>query len=111
MQIPSYNSDMLRTCLPSRWKRWSYAASKQVVYVIDGENHVRERAVQVGLEGSQLVEIKSGLEEGEHVVVGGRGKYQEGELVRPVLTTTTASEVTRAPNSTIDLHDDEEGAQ
>src|ERR1700677_1716461 len=82
----------------------------EVVYVVDGENHVRERTVQLGLEGSQLAEIKSGLGEGEHVIVGGQGKYQEGELVRPVLTPTPANDVTRAPNSTIDLHDDQ-GAQ
>jgi hypothetical protein len=58
-----------------------------------------------------LAEIKSGLEAGEHVIVGGQGKYQEGELVRPVPTPTPASDVTRAPNSMIDLHDDQEGAQ
>ncbi len=81
--------------------------AKEVVYVVDGENHVRERTVQVGLEGSQLAEIKSGLKEGEHVIVGGQGKYQEGELVRPVLTATPANDVTHAPNSTIDLHDDQ----
>ena len=38
--------------------------NKEMVYVVDGENHVRERAVQVGLEGSKLAEIKSGLESG-----------------------------------------------
>jgi RND family efflux transporter MFP subunit len=81
--------------------------AKEVVYVVDDENHVRERTVQLGLEGSQLAEIKSGLGEGEHVIVGGQGKYQEGELVRPVLTPTPANDVTRAPNSTIDLHDDQ----
>jgi RND family efflux transporter MFP subunit len=84
---------------------------KQIVNVVDGENHVRERAVQVGLEGSELAEIKSGLEAGEHVIDGGQGKYQEGELVRPVPTSTPAADMTRAPNSTIDLHDDQEGAQ
>ena len=36
----------------------------EVVYVVDAENHVRERTVQLGLEGSQLAEIKSGL--GDH---------------------------------------------
>ena len=84
---------------------------KQIVYVVDGENHVRERAVQLGLEGSELAEITSGLEAGEHIIVGGQGKYQEGELVRPVLTSTPNSDMTRAPNSTIDLHDDQQGAQ
>jgi RND family efflux transporter MFP subunit len=84
---------------------------KELVYVIDSENHVRERAVEVGSEGSLLAEIKSGLEAGEHVIVGGQGKYQVGELVRAVLAPTPASDVTRAPNSMIDLHDDQEGAQ
>jgi len=85
--------------------------NKEMVYVVDGENHVRERAVQVGLEGSKLAEIKSGLNQGEHVILGGQEKYQEGELVRPVVTQTPASDVTRAPNSVIDMHDDQEGAQ
>ena len=81
---------------------------KEIVYVLDSENHVHERAVQVGLEGSQLAEIKSGLNAGNRVVVGGQGKYQEGELVRPVPTPTPASDVTRAPDSMIDLHADQE---
>jgi RND family efflux transporter MFP subunit len=84
---------------------------KEIVYVLDSENHVRERAVQVGLEGSELAEIKSGLAAGDHVIVGGQGKYQDGELVHPVLTPTPASDVTRAPNSMIDLHDDQGGEQ
>jgi RND family efflux transporter MFP subunit len=85
--------------------------NKEMVYVVDGENQVRERAVQVGLEGSKLAEIKSGLNQGEHVILGGQEKYQEGELVRPVITQTPASDVTRAPNSVIDMHDDQGGAQ
>src|ERR1700691_2606848 len=84
---------------------------KEIVFVVDSENHVRERAVQVGLEGSQLAEIKSGLAAGDHVIVGGQGKYQEGELVHAVLTPTPASDVTRAPDSMIDLHDDKEEEQ
>jgi RND family efflux transporter MFP subunit len=84
---------------------------KEIVYVLDSENHVREQAVQLGLEGSQLAEIRSGLKAGDLVIVGGQGKYQEGELVRPVLTPTPASDVTRAPNSMIDLHDDKGGEQ
>jgi multidrug efflux pump subunit AcrA (membrane-fusion protein) len=62
--------------------------AKEVVYVVDSENHGRERPVQVGLEGSELAEIKSGLGEAEQVIVGGQAKYQEGELVRPVLAHT-----------------------
>jgi RND family efflux transporter MFP subunit len=84
---------------------------KEIVYVVDSENRIRQREVQLGLEGSKLAEIKSGLNEGEHVILGGQAKYQQGELVRPVLAQTPANDVTRAPNSTIDLHDDQGGAQ
>jgi len=84
---------------------------KHTVYVLDADNHVHERAVQVGLEGSRLAEIKSGLNQGEHVIVGGQEKYQEGELVHPVFTATPVSDLTRAPNSMIDLHDGHGGEQ
>jgi RND family efflux transporter MFP subunit len=84
---------------------------KHTVYVLDAANHVHERAVRVGLEGSKLAEIKSGLNQGEHVIVGGQEKYQEGELVHPVFTATPVSDLTRAPNSMIDLHDGHGGEQ
>ena len=84
---------------------------EHTVYVLDVANHVHERVVQVGLEGSKLAEIKSGLNQGEHVIVGGQEKYQEGELVHPVFTPTPASDLTRAPNGMIDLHDDQGGEQ
>jgi hypothetical protein len=72
---------------------------------------VHERAVQVGLEGSKLAEIKSGLNQGEHVIVGGQEKYQEDESVHPIFTPTPSIDLTRAPNSMIDLHDGHGGEQ
>ena len=59
--------------------------NKEVVYVLDSQNRVHQRAVEVGLRGSQLAEIKSGLAEGERVILGGQEKYQEGERVTPVV--------------------------
>ncbi len=56
---------------------------QQVVYVLDGNNHVHVRPVQVGIEGSKLAEIKSGLNAGDRVIVGGQDKYQENEEVSP----------------------------
>jgi RND family efflux transporter MFP subunit len=79
---------------------------KEVVYVLDGQSRVHERTVEVGLRGSQLAEIKSGLAEGERVIVGGQDKYQEGERVTPVVEPGRAMDVTRQAASTIDLHDD-----
>ena len=46
----------------------------------------------VGIEGSKLAEIKSGLRAGEHVIVGGQEKYHEGELVHPAVARNPASE-------------------
>jgi RND family efflux transporter MFP subunit len=83
----------------------------ETVYVLDNDNRVHQRTVQIGLLGSKLVEIKSGLAEGERVILGGQEKYEEGEPVRPLLTERSANDVTPAPNGTIDLHDNQGGTQ
>jgi RND family efflux transporter MFP subunit len=79
--------------------------NKEVVYVLDGQSRAHERTVEVGLRGSQLAEIKSGLAEGERVIVGGQDKYQDGERVTPVVEPGRAMDVTRQAGSTIDLSD------
>lgn len=80
--------------------------NQDMVYVLDSQNRVHERAVETGLRGSRLAEIKSGLAEGERVIVGGQEKYREGERVTPVVEARPANDVTRDPGSTIDLHPD-----
>jgi hypothetical protein len=67
--------------------------------------------VQVGLEGTKLAEIKSGLAEGERVISGGQGKYQEVEQVEPLVSKEPSSETTRASESTIDTQEDQGGPQ
>ncbi len=57
--------------------------NKTSVLVVDPQNHVQSRPVEVGLESSNNVEILGGLTEGEKVIVGNLGSYQPGELVRP----------------------------
>jgi RND family efflux transporter MFP subunit len=84
---------------------------QRVVYVVDSDHHVRIRAVVVGMEGSKLAEIKSGLRAGELVIMGGQEKYHEGELVHPEVTPTPASELSNAQNSIVDSSNDEGGAQ
>ena len=81
--------------------------NRDIVYVVDSTDHVRLRDVQVGLRGSQLAEIKSGLALGDQVIVGGQQKYQEGERVTPVMHKRPANDVTREAGSTIDLHEGE----
>ncbi len=83
------------------------SGQKQVVYVLDGTNHVQERTVEIGIEGSKLAEIKSGLNPGDKVIVGGQEKYQEGEEVSPELETTPASETLQETGGMIDLKGEE----
>ena len=85
--------------------------SGEIVYALDGNNQVRERPVVVGLQGSILAEIKSGLVAGDRVILGGQSKYQEGEVVRPVVAARPSNDISSAPGGTIDLHDDEGGEQ
>jgi RND family efflux transporter MFP subunit len=85
--------------------------NQQVVYVLDSQNRVHVRTVEVGLRGTHLAEIKNGLTEGDRVIVGGQEKYQEGERVTPVAEPRPVHDVTRDAGSSIDLHDEEGGEQ
>ena len=58
-------------------------SGKTTVLVLDAQNRVQVRDVQVGIESSNNVEILTGLTEGERVIVGNLGSYQPGEAVRP----------------------------
>lgn len=55
------------------------------VLLIDSQNRVQSRVVQLGLQGSALAEVKSGLSDGDRVIAGGQSKYQIGETVKPQL--------------------------
>lgn len=55
------------------------------VLIVDCQNHVQSRNVELGLQGSMLVEVKSGLAEGDRVITGGQANYQTGEIVKPLL--------------------------
>ena len=80
---------------------------QQVVYVLDGANHVHQCPVQLGIQGSKLAEIKSGLNPGDRVIVGGQEKYQENEEVSPEIESTQASETVQETGGMIDLKGEE----
>jgi RND family efflux transporter MFP subunit len=76
---------------------------REMVYSLDADNRIRIRNVEVGLRGSKLAEIKSGLEPGDRVILGGQENYTEGERVSPILTQEPASEVVHESGGVIDL--------
>ena len=61
-------------------------SQRETVYVLDGSNRIHIRNVTVGLQGSKLAEITSGLNPGDRVVIGGQDKYQENEEVNALDT-------------------------
>jgi RND family efflux transporter MFP subunit len=75
------------------------------VYVLDSGNHVHIRDVDVGLQGNQLAEIKSGLAPGDRVILAAQGKYAEDEAVTPVVAKTPASETAPQAGGMIDMND------
>jgi len=76
---------------------------QETVYVLDAGNRVQIRNVAVGLQGSKLAEITSGLQVGDRVIIGGQDKYQEDETVNPLLTSEPASETVQETGGMIDM--------
>jgi multidrug efflux pump subunit AcrA (membrane-fusion protein) len=63
------------------------------VLVVDPDGRVEARNVDLGLQGTTLVEVKSGLSEGDKVITGGQSSYQPGEVVRPRLESLPTADV------------------
>ena len=61
--------------------------------IVDSQNHVQTRNLTLGLQGSNLVEVKNGLAEGDRVITGGQSNYQVGETVKPKLEQLPAIDV------------------
>jgi multidrug efflux pump subunit AcrA (membrane-fusion protein) len=56
------------------------------VMVVTPNNRVEVRKVELGLETADQIEVRSGLNEGDMVVIAGRAGLQAGEEVKPKLT-------------------------
>jgi RND family efflux transporter MFP subunit len=56
------------------------------VFVVTPENHVEIRKVKLGLQTANRVEILSGVQAGEMVVIGNRSALQQGQQVQPKVT-------------------------
>jgi len=59
---------------------------KTMVLLVDQQNRVQSREIKTGLEDPVRVEVISGLNEGDRVIVGNFGAYQAGQVVEPKLT-------------------------
>jgi RND family efflux transporter MFP subunit len=63
------------------------------VLVLDSQNRVTRRPVELGIQGSLLTEVKSGLELGDRVVLGNSARYKDGEQITPRMELQPANDV------------------
>ncbi|MDD4601018.1 Macrolide export protein MacA [bioreactor metagenome] len=52
------------------------------VYVVNADNKVQQRVIQVGFVGGGWAEVLDGLNEGEKIVVAGQNKLKDGSAIR-----------------------------
>jgi len=67
-------------------------AEKATVYLVDSSGKIEQRAVKLGVETATDVEVLSGLQEGEEVVVSDRAGLTPGEEVHARLVAAKASQ-------------------
>ena len=53
------------------------------VLVVNAQNRLEERRVELGLESTRWVEVVSGLNENDRVLIGSRSEYRVGDRVEP----------------------------
>jgi RND family efflux transporter MFP subunit len=56
---------------------------KRFVMVVRKDNTIQERALQTGIETAERLEVVTGVESGELVIVSNKGQLKEGQRVEP----------------------------
>lgn len=71
------------------------AGNNGTVLVLNSEDEIEPRTVQLGLRGSVLVQVKGGLQIGDRVVLGDPGRFRAGEKVTPRVQPEPANDIMR----------------
>ncbi|HEX4424652.1 MAG TPA: efflux RND transporter periplasmic adaptor subunit [Terriglobales bacterium] len=64
------------------------------VFLVNSQNHLEQRKIQTGIESSNRIQILSGLNEGDRVIVGNLGEYRSGEHVDPRMSAMSEEKYT-----------------
>ena len=67
-------------------------ADDGTVLALTPQNVIEERHLRLGLEDEKRVEVVSGLQEGDRVVIGNRSQFREGQKVQPKVVSGSAAE-------------------
>jgi RND family efflux transporter MFP subunit len=63
------------------------------VLVVGSQNHVHQRTVTLGIQGSLLAEVRSGLQQDDRVVLGNAARYKDDEQITPRVEPQPANDV------------------
>lgn len=81
-------------------------SGQSTVLVADSQNRVHRRRVTLGIQGSLLAEVRSGLQPNERVVLGNPARYKDGEQITPVMEQKPANDVMREEGGMTDAAND-----
>jgi RND family efflux transporter MFP subunit len=76
------------------------------VLVLDIQNHIQRRPVALGIQGSLLAEVRSGLQQNDRVVLGSGARYKDGEQVTPRVEPQPANDVMHEEGGMTDAAND-----
>jgi hypothetical protein len=80
-----------------------------IVLLLDRQDRIQRRKVDLGIEGSRLAEVKSGLQQGDRVVLGNAAHLKDGEQITPRMEPQPANDVMREEGGVTDPQADEGG--
>jgi RND family efflux transporter MFP subunit len=81
------------------------------VYVLDADNRAQQRTVQTGIRGSTLLEVTSGLERGDRVLLGDASRFHDGEQVTPHVQPEPSNDIMHEEGGVTDPDDSSGGHQ
>jgi RND family efflux transporter MFP subunit len=79
------------------------------VLVLDGQDRVQRRKVELGIQGSRLAEVNTGLQQGDRVVLGDGAPFNDGERITPRMEPQPASDVMHEEGGVTDPQAEEGG--
>jgi RND family efflux transporter MFP subunit len=77
-------------------------SGKTSVLVLNSLNRVHRRTVILGLQGSLLTQVRSGVQQNDRVVLGNAARYQDGEQVTPRIEPQPANDLMHEEGGTTD---------
>jgi RND family efflux transporter MFP subunit len=85
--------------------------SSGTVFVLNANNRIEQRTIRLGLRGSTLVEVTSGLQAGDRLVLGDASRFHDSEQVTPRVQEEPASDIMHEEGGVTDPQENAGGSK